>query len=110
MMFKFWPFPIIRNHSTSSSLSRLFMEFAAASDFEVVKTESHHTVVRCSRGELRFWTANAYYAWACTGELSVDGKHISWKEEMPSRYAVRAMRKAIERVRFPVPSREEVTQ
>lgn len=108
-MIKFWPFPILRNNRTSSSLSRLFLEFAAAADLEVVKTESHHTVVRCSRGELRFWSANAYYAWANVGELLVDGREISWQDEMPSRYAVRSMRKAIERVRFPVPSREEVT-
>ncbi|UCV00276.1 hypothetical protein [Acidovorax radicis] len=64
--------------------------------------------VRCARGDLRFWSSNAYYAWASDGGLTAEGQTISWSNEMPSRYAVRAMRKAVGRVRFALPSRDEV--
>lgn len=106
-MFKFWPFPLLRNNGTSPGLSKLFMEFAAAPDLHICRQESHHIVVACSKGELRFWSANRYYAWASEGSLTAAGKTVAWQDEMPSRYAVRAMRKAIEPRRFALPSTEK---
>lgn len=106
-MFKFWPFPLLRNYGTSHDLSKLFMEFAEAPDLHICRQEPHHIVVACSKGELRFWSANRYYAWANEGSLTAAGKTIAWRDEMPSRYAMRAMRKAIELKRSALPSTDK---
>jgi hypothetical protein len=108
-MFKFFPFPIVRNCSTSPDLSRLFLDFAQSPDLRVVKTEMHFITVRCSHGELRFWQSNRYYAWASEGTYTFGGHTTHWNDEMPSRYAVRAMSKAIGLVRFARTRRDKVT-
>ena len=105
-MLKFWPFPLLRNYRASPDLSQLFLDFAAAPDLTLVSAGPYRMTVSCARGELQFWSANAYYAWAKDGSWTAEGKTVSWSDEMPSRYAVRAMRKAVSRVRFALPSRE----
>lgn len=93
---KFWPFPLIRNHRTNKDLSALFLLFAGSNNLEVVQTEYGETTVTCEHGDLCFWSNNAYYAWGQRGWYeSVGEKRVEWEGELPSRYAVRAMAKAI---------------
>ena len=104
-MKKFWPFPLIRNNPTSAALDRIFLAFALAADLRIVRVEPHRIVVTCHLGELRFWSANAYYAWASEGHYFARGatEKEFWANEMPSRYAVRKMRKSLDALRFKAP-------
>lgn len=106
-MFKFWPFPLLRYRSTSKSLSRLFLDFAEAPDLHLVGSDEYYTEVKCSLGLLRFWSANGAFACASNGVAKLQGRNFEWRQVMPSRYAVRAMQKALDRVLFAVPSTEK---
>ena len=106
-MFKFWPFPVMRNYSTAPSLSRLFLEFESAPDLQILENDYHNVTVVCSKGTLHFWDSNRFYAWASSGSLTANGRTVHWSDEMPSRYAVRAMYQALVRVRFAVPGTEK---
>jgi len=106
-MLKFWPFPVLRNCDTAPSLSRLFLEFAEAPDLQISEKDYYNVTVVCSKGTLRFWDANRFYAWASSGSFAANGRTVHWRNEMPSRYAARAMYQALDRVRFAVPSTEK---
>lgn len=107
MKFEFWPFPLIRNNSTSPLLTALFLKFVRSDHLKLVGQNTHWTLVSCEHGEMKFWSANAYYAYAHCGSVkSEDLRHVfEWASDMPSRYAVRQMAKAVERL-----IHEEITQ
>jgi hypothetical protein len=99
---KFWPFPLIRNYMTDDALSVLFEQFAADPSLEVLSEEAYRIKLRGRLGVLEFWNANRWYAWASNGTFHPVGKtdnHMIWADVMPSRWAVRRMRKATFRVR-----------
>lgn len=96
MKIKFWPFPLFRNYSTSQELTQLFFALAAQDDLSVSKPDFYTLKVSTGIGTVEFWDANKYYAWADRGTLTTTGgRTVSWQDEMPSRAAARAMRKAI---------------
>ena len=100
---KFWPFPMHRLYPTSKPLTQVFLAFAEAADLVLHEprplVDSHFHTVSCALGELRFWSANEYYAWASEGALNrttfLEDDARSWKDEMPSRWAVKQMRERI---------------
>lgn len=93
---KFWPFPIVRLHAENKDLTRLFLLFAEAQNLKVLSPDRYALTVSSEHGTLCFWGANEYHAWASSGwHETADGTRIAWWGEMPSRYAVRAMAKAI---------------
>lgn len=85
--------------------------FAESKELKVVQKDSYHTSLSCEYGEMTFWSANAYYAWASTGSYKANGcvGGELWNGEMPSRYAVRKLVKAMRAKKFalPVPSTEK---
>jgi hypothetical protein len=94
---KVWPFPILRNYPENRGVTKLFYAFAADDSLHIVSQTSHTTTVRGRLGELRFWTANKYYAYASDGLFQrAVGMPLRWNDEMPSRAAVRAMVRALE--------------
>lgn len=94
---KFWPIPPFRVHETEKRITDLFLMFSDTDDLKIIKEEPHHVTIRCKHGTMRFWDANHYYGWASDGEFSgTDGTSARWNRQMPSRYAVREMRKALE--------------
>jgi hypothetical protein len=101
-----WPLPMIRNYSEDASLTRLFLRIAAQPDLAVVDDDGYRTTVSCSLGRLSFWSENRYYAWAHSGTWEpAFGSAAEWRDAMPSRGAVRAMRRAIEGL-APEPNQE----
>lgn len=99
---KFWPFPLLCNYASDKAVTALFLDFARSSDLELAAQDRHYLNLKCAIGSIRFWNANRYYAWAQDGcfESAAGGKHY-WRDEMPSRYAMREMRRALGRIRFP---------
>ena len=98
---KFWPFPLLRNHSTSTDVDQLFWAFSCADDFQVISRGMHRTKIRCSIGTMEFWSANKFYAYASEGNaLSASGRIFQWAGCMPSRAAVRALYKRIAATAF----------
>jgi hypothetical protein len=96
-----WPFPLVRNYRTNKHLSALFLEFARRDDLNVTSMGAHNTKVSCPLGTLKFWTGNAYYAWADEGSFEKPGSApVHWVGQMPSRWAVLKMANAIDRQRF----------
>jgi len=101
MSAKVWPFPLLRNYSTSEALSSLFFDFAESGPVLSDSSNEYWIVVTSPLGTLKFWGSNKYYAWANCGDfVSVDGIRSSWYGEMPSRAAVRAMARGIDKRRF----------
>lgn len=102
-----WPFPLLRNYHTSSSLTGLFLAFAGRDDLLVKPLGLYRTVVSCPIGRLEFWTGNAYYAWGDNGSFTnSDGVENVWVDAMPSRWAVRKMANAIDRQRFKIVNKD----
>jgi hypothetical protein len=98
---KVWPFPILRNYGTDEGLTELFLRFAADETLEVTETDAYYMTVKGTHGKLRFWCANKWYAWAQDGTYTMpDGRKAGWRNEMPSRWAVKKMREALARRRF----------
>jgi hypothetical protein len=101
-----WPFPLLRNYSEDASLTRLFLRIAAQPDLVVIDEDGYRMTVSCSLGRLSFWIENRYYAWANSGTWApAFGFAASWRDAMPSRGAVRTMRRAVERL-TPEPNQE----
>lgn len=93
---KFWPFPIVRNYEENACLTALFLMFAKSKNLKIIARDRHYIVVKTEHGTLKFWSANMFYAWASDGEYqAIDGRRQKWFSVMPSRYAVRVMRKAL---------------
>lgn len=94
---KFWPFPIIRLHSENKRVTKLFLMFARSKNLRITCECAHYITVTTEHGDMTFWNANKYYAWGCDGSYSSpEGRKLRWSSELPSRYAVRAMRSALE--------------
>jgi hypothetical protein len=108
-----WPFPMLRNYATDAMLTELFLSFARTK-FSIVKNGTYELHLRGPMGEIKCWNANRWYAWAGQGAFTpTDAKEaaILWKDRMPSRAAVRTMRKAVEAVevaRFRAAERGEI--
>jgi hypothetical protein len=92
---KFWPFPILRNYSTSNALTDLFLRFAGSPEVQFERIDNFYIKATCSAGTLVIWDENRWYAWAQTGVFTnAHGESVKWSNAMPSRYAVKKMRKA----------------
>lgn len=108
-----WPFPIIRIYSTDAMLTELFLSFSRT-DFEVVKNGTYDLHLRGPMGEINCWNANRWYAWAVKGTFKpADATEASilWNDRLPSRWAVRQMRRAVEAIevrRFKAAERGEI--
>ncbi len=95
-----WPFPIYRQHPTNEHLSEVFLKFAAAPDLKVSRLGEYEVQLRCSLGTLTCWSSNEYYAWAHRGSLFVPEQGVyPWRDEMPSRWAVRKMVRRIQQLK-----------
>ena len=96
-LFRWWPLPIVRNYKTSSELTELFLDFLNCPELSVSsESTQYHIIVECSLGKLTFWGENRYYAYGSPGEyIANDGTIFPWKDEMPSRYAIRKMARKI---------------
>lgn len=94
---KVWPFPLIRSYHTSRGLTALFERFAEAPDMVVKEQGAVWLRLECSYGTLEIWNANKWYAWASQGKyVAPSGVAIRWEDELPSRWAVRRMRQALD--------------
>jgi len=102
-----------QNYATDAVVTELFHSFARTA-FEVVRNGPYELHLRGPMGEIKCWNANRWYAWASEGTFTpADAKEaaILWKHRMPSRAAVRRMRKAVETVeiaRFRAAERGEI--
>jgi hypothetical protein len=97
-----WPFPLLRNYATDRVLTELFFRFAK-SEFRIVFDDPYTLKLKSNLGELNIWNSNRYYAWAMEGVFTpaiAELSKITWKDRLPSRAAVRQLRKAIERSRL----------
>jgi hypothetical protein len=93
-----WLYPS-RNYKTCAEASAVFLSVAQCDDFQVVYSGVHDAAVRCRLGELTFWNANRWYAWANSGAFTPTGAErpsVIWRDRMPSRKASRIMRKRME--------------
>lgn len=97
---KFWPFPFIRNNSTSPAVTFLFDRFAEDKELKVVSIDDYRTEVKSSFGSMKFWSANRWYAYGSEGIASINGKEFRWVQQMPSRYSVRKFFSKIEEYEF----------
>lgn len=110
---KFWPFPIIRAHLTTQIVTDLFLLLADQPDLEVRRRNGAELALECQLGQVSFWNGDRYTAWAQFGRwephrnfwgfgsvLSGSGLNLPmhWEDQLPSRYAVRAMRQRLVRI------------
>lgn len=94
---KFWPFPILRNYGERKRLTQLFTMFAESKNLRITKEDEYDICISCEYGDMKFWNKNQYYCWGFSGEFKdLEGRKFRWVGSLPSRYAVRAMRKALD--------------
>jgi hypothetical protein len=82
-------------------ISDLFMLIARQPDAKIVPLRGliggtvYEVRIETPLGTLQFWNANRWYAWAHEGSfISATGEaNMLWKDAMPNRRAIRAMRK-----------------
>lgn len=94
---KFWPFPLIRVYRENKRVTKIFLMFASSKNLRILREGVHEITLTCEHGDLLFWNANKYYAWGKIGCFSTpEGSGLKWVDELPSRYAARALRLAIQ--------------
>jgi hypothetical protein len=107
MDLKFWPFPIYTNYKTSKKLTSIFLELANCPNLTIVRKNYGTLTVKGANLEVMFWVENEYYAWASEGVVHnyVLNSTYGWKDQMPSRYAIRKMAKALETANIQINSK-----
>jgi hypothetical protein len=93
-----------RSYRSDERVTEAFLLMAESPDLDVTPEDSgvgdipYYVIVSSPIGELRFWNANQWYAWANQGEFksaTAPEQNFKWRGVMPSRQAVRKMRRRI---------------
>lgn len=85
-----WPFPLFRNSPTSPEVDVAVRAVMSKPGVHLVRSDAYRQTYASSGGELTFWTANRYYAYAYQGTFkSPEGAVFDWRDAMPSRATVR---------------------
>lgn len=97
-----WPFPVMREAPTNTGLTALFLAFAQRDDLSVGHDQyNDHMKVSCAMGSLKYRLSSSPGRVASSGTFQLTGGPAeTWNDELPSRWAVRQLVRAVNRKRF----------